>query len=319
MEKRIDAFYNQKGEELSKEFLDYLNGIKAEDEAMAEELDEDELAEWRMARIMLDSEYQNIQGKMAKEIASSNMEIRNIIRISLPLIYALNYNFSTYDIEKKAKVDTGYKLKSTESVQKEWNVNKKIMPDPVPQKEKDMKEFLEKSEKWNNKQINSVVMQGVKKGSSIPNIAKEIEKVTGMEKNRSITLARTIVTGVENSAIEGSIQRAYDLGIEVEREWLATLDDRTRHEHRLLDGQIRAVGEPFKVEKIEIMFPGDTSAPPFMIYNCRCRLIPKVEGIGPNLSDKAQRKNKLGNMTYDEWKIAKRPKEKKEDDRGENR
>lgn len=47
--------------------------------------------------------------------------------------------------------------------------------------------------------------------------------------------ARTAVTAAENAGCVDSYSRAKSLGIELEQEWMATLDVRTRSSHRKLD------------------------------------------------------------------------------------
>ena len=101
------------------------------------------------------------------------------------------------------------------------------------------------------------------------------------------------------------------MGVKFKVMWIATLDNRTRHEHRLLDGQMQEVDEPFHVGGIEIMYPADYGGkdykvPPDMIYNCRCSIGAAVkgtrlydEGIGA-----ANREVGTG-QTYEEWKYAK--------------
>ena len=42
-------------------------------------------------------------------------------------------------------------------------------------------------------------------------------------------------------------QLAKDHGADIVKQWDATLDDRTRETHRMLDGQIRELDEPFEV------------------------------------------------------------------------
>jgi hypothetical protein len=39
-----------------------------------------------------------------------------------------------------------------------------------------------------------------------------------------------------------------------------------------------------------------------LLYNCRCTVIAKVKGVDFNVSDKTQRDDKIGDMTYAEWK-----------------
>ena len=45
-----------------------------------------------------------------------------------------------------------------------------------------------------------------------------------------------------------SYHAAEAMGIHMKKEWLATLDNRTRHAHAVLDGQKADVGEPFRVD-----------------------------------------------------------------------
>lgn len=95
------------------------------------------------------------------------------------------------------------------------------------------------------------------------------------------------------------------MGIPMEKEWLATLDGRTRHEHRMLDGMHVPVDEKFEVEGYEIEYPGDPSADDGMVYNCRCTLIARIKDFEHDLSDMDSRISNdedVGDMTYDEWK-----------------
>ena len=95
------------------------------------------------------------------------------------------------------------------------------------------------------------------------------------------------------------------MGINLEQEWLATLDNRTRHAHRVVDGQRVKVGEPFQVDGYDIESPGDPSAPGYLVYNCRCTLIAAVKGHTTEASDLSLRHDKnLGDMTYNEWKAS---------------
>ncbi len=92
------------------------------------------------------------------------------------------------------------------------------------------------------------------------------------------------------------------MGIKLKKEWLATLDGRTRHEHRILDGQKVDTDKPFKVGGKEIMYPGDPTAPAHLVYNCRCTLIAALDGADE--VETAHRRDKDGvgrDMTYEEW------------------
>lgn len=83
---------------------------------------------------------------------------------------------------------------------------------------------------------------------------------------------RTALTGAQNAGRIEAMHEQQEMGIEVKKKWIATLDDRTRDAHAQLDGQVVDVDEPFRVDGMEIMEPGDPSAPPELVYNCRCTL-----------------------------------------------
>ena len=101
-----------------------------------------------------------------------------------------------------------------------------------------------------------------------------------MNRASAIRNARTAVTGAECRGRQDSYEKAEESGIHIKREWIAAIDGRTRHVHRLLDGQLADVDKPFKSELGDIMFPGDQSADPANVYNCRCTIAAKVISVG---------------------------------------
>lgn len=58
-----------------------------------------------------------------------------------------------------------------------------------------------------------------------------------------------------------------------QKKWVARMDDRTRPEHRVLNGQKIGLHQPFSVGYDHIYFPGDTSAPIHLWAGCRCVLV----------------------------------------------
>lgn len=62
------------------------------------------------------------------------------------------------------------------------------------------------------------------------------------------------------------------MGIKVKKEWIATLDGRTRHSHGIADGQQVEIDGKFKVGASELRFPGDPQGAAEEVYNCRCTM-----------------------------------------------
>ena len=55
----------------------------------------------------------------------------------------------------------------------------------------------------------------------------------------AIRTARTATTAAQNAGRMDSYHATEGMGIKLKKEWLATLDGRTRHAHAMLDGQAR--------------------------------------------------------------------------------
>lgn len=99
------------------------------------------------------------------------------------------------------------------------------------------------------------------------------------------------VTGTENWPARArtvsvtEVHRAYNMGgtaaaLRIQqqnpvsilfKQWLSRDDSAVRPEHRLADGQIRLVSQPFIVAGEPLMAPGDPSGSPWNVINCRCK------------------------------------------------
>lgn len=235
-----------------------------------------------------------MQKTLTEDLVNADKIAAGMINDSLPSAYALNYNYGTYEVEHGAEIDTSFSLYDHATVE---NLMKKD-PKIIPQARVD----IPKDELWNRRKLTSAITQGILQGESIPKIAKRLGSVADMDRKAAIRNARTYTTAAENKGRIDSYDRAEQMGIKVKKKWMATLDDRTRVEHRHLDGQVRDNDEPFETDGYEIMFPGDPSAEPEMIYNCRCTLVAEIEGY--QYQDE-RNDSKLGDMTYEEWKHAK--------------
>ena len=97
-------------------------------------------------------------------------------------------------------------------------------------------------------------------------------------------------------------EAAEDYGIEMQKTWLATLDDRTRDAHAELDGETVDIDKPFKNSIGEIMFPCDPDCKDGEnVYNCRCTMITSIKKYPKDLSRREMGRGIEG-VSYDEWK-----------------
>jgi hypothetical protein len=101
---------------------------------------------------------------------------------------------------------------------------------------------------------------------------------------RAMTIARTEGVAAANNGHMAAVQDLLDRnpGMTVVKRWIATLDERTRPDHRGLNDQIVVgIDTPFQCDSgDQIRWPGDQQAPARAVINCRCaistRLIPKA-------------------------------------------
>lgn len=104
------------------------------------------------------------------------------------------------------------------------------------------------------------------------------QKFNGLSKTNAQRIIRTESTLAANYATQ---QTAIDIfGINnLEKEWFAAIDERTRPAHAAADGQIVDANRPFIVNGEELMMPGDVSGSPGNVINCRCSSasFPKAE------------------------------------------
>lgn len=91
-----------------------------------------------------------------------------------------------------------------------------------------------------------------------------------MNMSASMRYARTMTTAAQNAGRMDSYKKAQDMGIDLERNWMATLDGRTRDSHRAIDGEHRPIGKAFSNG---CRYPGDPEGEPGEVYNCRCTWI----------------------------------------------
>ena len=321
LERRIKKEYEKAAEEISKKTRDYMSQFEQMDKAKRALVEADKMTEaqykhWRLGKIAIGKRWEDMRDTIVDDWFNADKIARKLVNNEMVDIYALNRNFAEYQIERGMRMNTSFTLYNHKAVERLIKDNPKILPNPGKKTARAIAEG--KAKRWSQRKLQSIVTQSVLQGESIPNIAKRLTREMGeMSKNAAIRNARTMTTAAEAAGRIDAYKEAEDMGIKVRQMWVATLDDRTRHEHAMLDGQVVDVGTPFEVDGIEIMFPGDPACDePSMIYNCRCTVVPVVEGS--QLAEKGiegmERNSKLGDMSYEEWKEEKQEQNKDYDE-----
>lgn len=291
LEQRMKKEYRQAYKECKEKFEKRMKDFNKLDKQKLKEVEKgifshkDYIA-WRKKSVLINKRYKDMVKSMAHDYLNANKNAVKIINGKLPDIYAMNHNYSTYMIERQARVNTSYTLYDRDTVSR-------LFRDKAPYTKAGVKvaSFM----KWNSRRINSVITQGILQGKSIPDIAKDLQKVADMNYKQAVRTARTMVTGAQNAGRQDSYERAEEMGIELQKMWVSTLDDRTRDTHVLLDGEIVDVDSTFSNG---LMGPGDESTgDPSEYMNCRCTTVSVIDGVE---YDDAERFSRIDD--YEAWK-----------------
>lgn len=308
LERRISAIYQQAADELSDTVNAYFEQFEKRDAAMKEKLDAGEITEqqykqWRLAQIGRGKRFEALRDKVAKRYTDANATAVVYVNDATPGIYSLNRNYAAYKIEQVSdKAD--FTLWDEQTVKRLIVEQPDLMPYYPPKRALQRGIDL----KYGKQQITASVTSSILQGKGIGKIADDLQsRMRDMSRASAIRTARTAVTAAQNAGRLDTYRAAQDMGIKLKKRWLATLDNRTRHAHAMLDGQTVDVDKPFKVDGYELMYPGDTSAPGYLVYNCRCTQIAEVDGEDTSSGGRRARNPKtgesvlVGDMTYAEW------------------
>lgn len=305
--------YREAKKDLQKTISEYFESFRKRDEEMkkligtiqnGKEWTEQDYKQWRLNQLARGKRFEDLRDKVAERYTKANETAIAYVNDNTPSIYSLNRNYTAYTIEQVSG-NVGFTLWDESTVNRLIADKPEVMPYYPPKKA--LKRGYDLA--WGKKQIKASVTSGVLQGSSIKKIADDLQRrISTMNRDSAIRAARTSVTSAENGGRMDSYKAASDMGIKVQKRWVATKDGRTRHAHRRLDGQTVDWDKSFSSELGKIRFPGDPKAKPANVYNCRCTLrTVEKKGIEAEARKMRVRDPKTGRnvlvseMTYDQW------------------
>jgi hypothetical protein len=255
------------------------------------EITKKELEDWRKQTFTTGREWAKFEKAFTAETTATNQEAMKVVREQLEKTFELNANYTAYQIETKARIIDVFDLVDKPTIERIMKQRPDLFPQPS------VNVAIDKL--WNRKQLNGAILQGILNGESIPKIAKRLSEVAIKDYKVAVSNARTATTGAENGGRVYSYERAEEMGIELEQEWLATLDGRTRDSHRQLDGKKIKVGGTFPNG---CKFPGDPDGKPSETRGCRCTLVAALKDI-----DNSHNERMTSMMTsFDDWQEGKK-------------
>lgn len=243
---------------------------------------------WLKDQALHNDQLKALKSALAQDLtATDKMAIAHVNRVPAG-VYAEGMNFATYEIEHGAKADTSFTLYDKNAVMELVASEPGLLPQASFDKAKDLA--------WNRRHVNSAVTQAVLQGQTIPQLAASLAGIAAMDQRAAMRSARTTMTSAHSLGKLKGYERAADMGIDVKKQWLAALDSRTRGSHRHLDGEVVELDAEFSNG---LKYPGDPDGPASEVYNCRCTLVPVIVDVE---YEEVERADKLGDMSYEEWK-----------------
>lgn len=298
IEKRISKIYADTLEEANAKLSSVLKEFQEEDEKKAQLVADGKLKQrayvaWRQELLGKAKHLRDMIDVLTEDFTNADKIAMKIVSGEALDVYALNANFAAYDIERGTGMNLSWTLYDHSTVERLISEEPDLLPLPSVN--------IPLDQQWNKKHITAAINRGILLGDPIPDIAQRLLNVANMDLNAAIRSARTATTAAECAGRIDTYKQAAAMGIQLKQMWRATLDGKTRHAHRLLDGQMVDIGEKFKVDGYELEYPGDPSAPGYLVYNCRCTVVSVDKFHDPN----APRASKMGDLSYEDWKAGK--------------
>lgn len=268
LEKRITRVYKQASKELTatgnaywKHFEErYQQELKAYHDG---KYTEQQFRDWYKAQVARGKHWEKMRDNAAERITQANKIAADYINDDLPGTYAFNHN-----AEIATAVNAGYASLGMSFEMYDEDTVKRLLkdqPDLLPK----ARISIPKDQQWNKKKITEAVTSAIIQGKHPSQLADALHEVTGMNRTSAVRNARTMTTSAQNGGRQQSYEDLASNGVEVQKQWIATLDSRTRDSHRELDGEIVDYKDTFSNG---LEYPGDRAGDPAEVYNCRCTM-----------------------------------------------
>lgn len=256
---------------------------------VSEEITAAEYREWCAKQAIIQARDTAMINELAESAQVATVTARKMISGEVPAVYAECANFTAFTIDKAIGRNTLFSLLNQDAALYLLQDNPWILPIGD--------DLYAKGKRWHSQKLTSAVTQGLLQGESVPDVGKRIRQVTAMDYTASERAARTALTCAENMGRQYTFEKAALKGITGKKEWLATLDGRTRDSHRELDGERVGIMEKFSNGLIA---PGDPSGEPGEVWNCRCRMDEVLDELPET---ELERWSKLPpDVSYEDWK-----------------
>lgn len=226
-------------------------------------------------------------------------------------IYAENYNYGLYRAEQEIGRRLPLGLLTEALVRKMLGENPSMirLPGQAPKmagNSRKAKRTAESKETlWQKSLLRTAIMMTADLPFPVDQIIRRIIEWLWRRNTSSTdasidTAANSVENGARTDAFDDAEKKSGD---DLVRGWVAIMDERTRIAHRILDGTWVGMNEPWEIDGFKLWFPGDPSAPAYLIRNCRCGVDVRRRSEANGSIHKDER---FDGMSYEEWKAGRR-------------
>jgi SPP1 gp7 family putative phage head morphogenesis protein len=270
-EKMEKEFINK----LQREFSVAYTNARKELSKMIEKMPDGKLSQAEMMKYdRLTKLISNIQDEVKRAESLQDYQLKTFLKDA----YEINYYNTGYAVDKTLGIKTGFSAVDRKQV--EAMINNPLLNVAIA----DNKARAQT-------EIARTLTQSVVNGEGIRDTARKLKDRIDVSLNRAERIARTETTKTMSKARTDGMARVERAGIKIQKEWVATLDGRTRDSHQSLDGKRVDVGEEFKPG---LLNPGD--GPADESVNCRCTTTAYLPEYSTDRADEYEYAN------YNDWK-----------------
>lgn len=301
--RKLRKIYNRAADELKEKVQMVLKPLQSQINNIEKKVKSGEItkeeAKYKVTALLASVDEHEIFS-IAETLHKANTEADKEMKAKIPGVIASALSHESYDIERELGEDIGLVPFSEEDINGWMNEDEDIFDPGEIDEDKDIE--------WNEENIRRFFKTGTLLGLGASALVAYIVG-TAVERNQESFFRRVfdVILGANDEGRQLAMSIATRRGAEMEKEWNATRDFKTRDAHRELDGQRVPVDEPFKVDGEEIRFPRDPWAKAYLRCNCRCamkrtRAHWRSEGeMRENIRDEHGIKPIIPRMTYSEW------------------
>ena len=245
--KEFDDLLDKKGEAVEKEIIkayslalrDIKSLLAQQYAKYGDELSYAEMVKYNRLR-SLEAQLQD----MLKELTGKNAKY---LKSELEDIYEIAYLSTGFTLETEAQSKLAYALLPKEAV---------VAAVQNPISGLTLNERLEKNRTELIYKLKQELTQGLIQGVSYGKMAKRMQELFEGDASKAIRVVQTESHRVKNEGRFQASLHAQSKGLDMKKQWVSTLDSKTRDRHRRLDGQKVDLDGKFKSGGAEALYPG---------------------------------------------------------------